>query len=136
MGVESSHHASCTGETRIYAEVHPDTVCYSVAACQFSVRGENRETIRVKARAEVPFAVLSDKPQLRECFIFCNLPGPGSDLEEVTIEDGDGEALVRWPVEVRPQTNYPHTFQLARAGTINLKRNGTIVAAGTKNAKI
>ncbi|EIE19825.1 hypothetical protein COCSUDRAFT_48697 [Coccomyxa subellipsoidea C-169] len=99
FSVFSALHDPKSGEARIYAEVHPDTVCYSVAACQFSVRGENRETIRVKARAEVPFAVLSDKPQLRECFIFCNLPGPGSDLEEVAIEDADGEAMVTWPVE-------------------------------------
>ena len=88
------------GEARVYAEVHPDTVCFSVAACQFSVKGGNRETVRVQARPEVPFGTLSEKPQLRECFIFCTLPAPGSELEEVTIEGRDGQTLATWPVEV------------------------------------
>lgn len=90
----------CSGEARVYAEVHPDTVCLSVAACQFSVKGGNKETVRVQARPEVPFGALSEKPQLRECFIFCTLPAPGSELEEVVIEDKDGQTLATWPVEV------------------------------------
>lgn len=90
----------CTGEVRVFAEVYPDTVCYSVTACQFSVSGGNQETLRVNARAEVPFAALSDKPQLRECFIVCTLPALGSRLDDVSIEGSDGQTLVTWPVEV------------------------------------
>ncbi|CAL8469521.1 g9062 [Coccomyxa elongata] len=97
--VFSALHDPLSGEARVYAEVHPDTVCFSVAACQFSVKGGNKETVRVQARPEVPFAALSEKPQLRECFIFCTLPAPGSELEEVVIEGKDGQMLATWPVE-------------------------------------
>jgi hypothetical protein len=45
--------------------------------------------------------VLSEKPQLRECFITCRLPGPGFALEDVTVEDAAGNPLVTWPMEVR-----------------------------------
>ena len=113
-----------TGEARIFAEVHPDTVCYSVAACQFSVKGGNRETVRVNARVEVPFAALSEKPQLRECFIFCNLPQPGSELDDVTIEDSNGQALITWPVEVRSQKFLNVTPQL----TWLLRADGSLPA--------
>ena len=54
----------------------------------------------VQASAEVPFAVLSAKPQLRECFVTCDLPGPGQAVREVALRSKEGATLAVHTVEV------------------------------------
>ena len=85
------------------AEVFPDTVCQSIAACAFvghSAKTGKEGSIRVAADVEVPFPALSDKPQLRECFVTCRLPRPGLHLHAITLEAAEGGHLVTWPLEV------------------------------------
>ena len=90
---------AAAGEAKIFAEVHPDSICKSVESCSFVAYG-SKESLDVKASAEVPFAVLSAKPQLRECFIKCELPDSGLDLRQVTLADEEGAALAVHTVEV------------------------------------
>ena len=55
----------------------------------------------MQASADVPYAVLSAKPQLRECFVTCPLPGPGQAVGEVALRTREGATLAVHTVEVR-----------------------------------
>ena len=43
------HGAAAVGEVRIFAEVHPDSVCESVAKCAFLAPKGSKDALSVKA---------------------------------------------------------------------------------------
>lgn len=69
---------------------------------------------------DVPFTNLTAGPELRECFVKCQLPQRGLKVDEVALENPDAEILATWPVEVTHSHHTPSLWwhSLLRQGEI------------------
>lgn len=70
-------------QVRITAEVYPDEVCSMVEFCQLDGPSGH---FQMAATSQMPFGTWGvSGPQLRECFVHCNLSETGLDLNWVHL---------------------------------------------------
>ncbi len=70
---------------------------------------------------DVPFSNLTVGPELRECFVKCNLPQQGLKLTQIVLENSDAHILATWPVEVTIPSLRVHTVECTFAAQITCR---------------